>query len=135
MVRFPKKLWCCIGMEYYNIIWFNQGSRRLWRFFSWFSGLPPSTKNQHSQFQFDLETVGKKSHLWQFPLINSIQFIVSSYYYYYYYLFGFLFLINWVQLHKLTTIRVFKTDVFQALALRQIENKNVPQWLCTYLLF
>ena len=29
--------------------------------------------------------------------------------------------------HKLATIRVFKTDVFQALALRQIENKNVPQ--------
>ena len=106
MVRFPKKLWCCIGMEYFNIIWFNQGSRdntmlrmlasphcglgsipksvficglsllftvvhalKVFLLVLWF---PPSTKANI----FDLETVGKKSHLWQFPLINSIPFTV-----------------------------------------------------------
>ena len=110
MVRFPKKLWCCIGMEYYNIIWFNQGSRdntmlrmpasphcglgsipksvficglsllltvvhalKVFLLVLWFSSLH---KSQHSKFQFDLETVGKKNHLWQFPLINSIPFTV-----------------------------------------------------------
>ena len=107
MVRFPKKLWCWIGMEYFNIIWFNQGSRdnTMLRMLAsphrglgsipksvFICGLSllltvvhalspgslvfPPPQSQHSKFQFDLETVGKKSHLWQFPLINSIPFTV-----------------------------------------------------------
>ena len=32
----------------------------------------PSAKNQHSQFQFDLETVDEKSHRVECPLLNSL---------------------------------------------------------------
>ena len=44
-------------------------------FFLGFSSFPPSTKNQHSKFQIDMETLDKKSQLVKCPLLNPIYFI------------------------------------------------------------
>ena len=42
----------------------------------YFSSLP---KNQHSKFQFDLETLDKKSQLVEFPLLNPVSFYFIRY--------------------------------------------------------
>lgn len=50
------------------------------RVFLWVLWCSSHYKNQRSKFQLDLETVYKKSHLVEYPLLNYLLFI---YYYYY----------------------------------------------------
>ena len=75
-VRFPDLAshvgWVCS--------WFSSLPRE---FFFGSSGFPPSAKKPHSKSQFDLETVDKKSHLVEYPLL------LKYHYYYYRYYYGY----------------------------------------------
>ena len=84
--REGEKEWRSGESTHLPLLWPNMASHVGWVscwFFSllkeFFSGsfqFSSLHKNQHSKFQFDLETVGKKSHLVECPLLNSHLFLL-----------------------------------------------------------
>ena len=66
---FDSRTWCHMGVMFF--VGPHPWSKGFYLVL-WFSSLH---KNQHSKFQFDLETLDKKSHLIQCPLLNPVSFL------------------------------------------------------------